>query len=233
MSDLKHDPIINAIQNGIKDDIEFNQKAERFRATLLLIYAAIDAMAFLNMPASQSDVTRKDFIDCDGEVFEISLQDTTHRQRSLRSTVRYYRFGKGAIPILRQGAKARGISFELTAETLEAWWHSVPDSCVYCGISIDEYKTLRDFILNYTGDNSMIKRFLRFYRSPKQAAINWMTIDRIDNEIGYEIANIVKCCWFCNSLKSDFFTPEEIQKFSPAIMEGLKQAISQTNESSQ
>jgi hypothetical protein len=63
MSDLKHDPIINAIQNGIKDDIEFNQKAERFRATLLLIYAAIDAMAFLNMPVNQSDVTRKDFID--------------------------------------------------------------------------------------------------------------------------------------------------------------------------
>ena len=27
------------------------------------------------------------------------------------------------------------------------------------------------------------KRFLRFYRSPKHAAINWMTIDRINNEI--------------------------------------------------
>jgi hypothetical protein len=142
----------------------------------------------------------------------------------------YYRFGKGAIPILRQGAKARGISFELTAETLEAWWHSVPDSCVYCGISIEEYKKLRDFILGYTGDNSTIKRFLRFYRSPKHAAINWMTIDRINNGIGYKISNIVKCCWFCNSLKSDFFTPEEIRKFSPAIMEGLKKVISQTNE---
>jgi len=63
MSDLKHDPIINAIQRGIKDDIDFNQNAARFRATLLLIYAAIDAMAFLNMPANQPDVTRKDFID--------------------------------------------------------------------------------------------------------------------------------------------------------------------------
>src|ERR1039458_3522258 len=61
----------------------------------------------------------------------------------------YYRFGKGAIPILRQGAKARGISFALTAETLEAWWRSVPDSCVYCGISIEEYRKLRDLILGY------------------------------------------------------------------------------------
>jgi hypothetical protein len=142
----------------------------------------------------------------------------------------YYRFGKGAIPILRQGAKARGISFELTVETLEAWWRSVPDSCVYCGISVEDHRKLRDFIQGYAGDNFTIKRFLRFYRSPKHASINWMTIDRIDNDIGYEISNIVKCCWFCNSLKSDFFTPEEMLKFSPAIMEGLKKAISQTND---
>jgi len=31
----------------------------------------------------------------------------------------YYRYGKGAIPILRQGAQKRGISFDLTAESLE------------------------------------------------------------------------------------------------------------------
>jgi hypothetical protein len=144
----------------------------------------------------------------------------------------YYRFGKGAIPILRQGAKVRGISFGLTAETLESWWHSVPDSCVYCGISIEEYRILRDFILGYTGDNSTIKRFLRFFRSPKHAAINWMTIDRINNGIGYEISNIVKCCWFCNSLKSDFFSPEEMRSFSPLIMERLKKAINQTDKPS-
>jgi hypothetical protein len=62
VSDLKHDPVINAIQKGIKDDIDFNHNAERFRATILLIYAAMDTMAFLNMPAGQLDVTRKDFI---------------------------------------------------------------------------------------------------------------------------------------------------------------------------
>jgi len=63
MSDLKYDPVINVIQRGIKDDIDFNHNAERFRATILLIYAAMDAMAFLNMPAGQLDVTRKDFIN--------------------------------------------------------------------------------------------------------------------------------------------------------------------------
>ena len=59
MSDLKYDPVINAIQRGIKDDIDFNHNAERFRATILLIYAAMDAMAFLNMPASTTSPRSK------------------------------------------------------------------------------------------------------------------------------------------------------------------------------
>ena len=61
MSDLNHDPIVNAVHKGIKEDIEFNHGHGRIRATLLLIFSAIDAMAFLNMPASQTDVTRTDF----------------------------------------------------------------------------------------------------------------------------------------------------------------------------
>src|SRR5258708_1692382 len=34
----------------------------------------------------------------------------------------YFRFGKGAIPILRQGALVRGLSFTLTADSLDGWW---------------------------------------------------------------------------------------------------------------
>jgi hypothetical protein len=63
MPDLNRNPIINAIQKGIKDDIDYNWKGGRHRATILLIFAAVDAMAYLNMPASQSDVVRRDFID--------------------------------------------------------------------------------------------------------------------------------------------------------------------------
>jgi len=33
----------------------------------------------------------------------------------------YHRYGRGAIPILKQGAKKRGIEFNLTAEELEEW----------------------------------------------------------------------------------------------------------------
>ena len=63
MSDLRYDPIINAVHKGITEDIEFNQSHGRIRAMLLLMFSAIDAMAFLNMPTSQSDVKRTDFIE--------------------------------------------------------------------------------------------------------------------------------------------------------------------------
>ena len=62
MSTFHDDPIVNAIQNGIKDDIEFNFSHKRFRAAIILIYSGIDAMAFLDMPAGQDDVTRTDFV---------------------------------------------------------------------------------------------------------------------------------------------------------------------------
>ena len=62
MTDLQRDPIINAIQNGIKRDIEVALTNERYRAATILIYAGMDAMAFLNMPAGHTEVSRNDFI---------------------------------------------------------------------------------------------------------------------------------------------------------------------------
>src|ERR1035441_2414522 len=43
----------------------------------------------------------------------------------------YYRFGRGAIPILRQGALTRGLTFTLTPESLDNWWRGTPDICAY------------------------------------------------------------------------------------------------------
>src|SRR5436190_917988 len=60
---MKLDPVVNAIHHGIRDDITFALEHKRYRATLLLSFSAMDAMAFLEMPAKQSDVTRTDFIN--------------------------------------------------------------------------------------------------------------------------------------------------------------------------
>ena len=137
----------------------------------------------------------------------------------------YYRYGKGAIPILRQGAMKRGIAFDLTAQSLEEWWRTTPDRCFYCGMTIEEYLELKDIIINYSGNNFEISKFKRFYRSPKHQAIRWMTIDRKENDIGYSVDNIVKCCWICNSLKNDFFNAEQMKQLSPQIISKLRREI--------
>ena len=139
----------------------------------------------------------------------------------------YYRFGKGAIPIFAKEHKKEEYLSSLTAESLEKWWHGQADNCSYCGISLDEYLGLRDFILSYKGGNFEINKFKRFYRSQKHQSIRWLTIDRINNNRGYEIENIAEACWICNSLKSDFFDGEQIRLIGADIIVKLKSGIRQ------
>jgi len=134
----------------------------------------------------------------------------------------YYRFGKGAIPILRQNALARGLTFELTADTFERWWHETPDRCVYCGITIQEFIRLRDFIVTYAGTNYEISKFKRVFKSPKHAAINWLTLDRMDNARGYEMDNLVKSCWFCNSIKGSILSHADMLMIAAGIIQRLQ-----------
>lgn len=141
------------------------------------------------------------------------------------SDVGYYKHGKGAISALKKRAKKRGLSFDLTAESLEDWWYSKPDICHYCGIIIEDYIKIRDFVINYKGYNFKIKKFKRFFKSPIHQKINTMTKDRVDNSIGYEISNIVKSCWICNSLKSDFLDGEQTKSIMPKIISELKSEI--------
>ena len=60
---------------------------------------------------------------------------------------------------MQQGAKKRGITFDLTAEDLERWWRTTPEACEYCGSTPDEFKRLRDLVVSYT-------QFIMFYDGP-------------------------------------------------------------------
>lgn len=137
----------------------------------------------------------------------------------------YYRFGKGAISRLKQSSKLRGIECDITPEQLEHWWLSTKDHCQYCGISQNDYIKLRDFILQYEGEDWEIIKFKRFFKTGRQKAIRWMTIDRADNTRGYLIDNIVKSCWICNSLKSDFFSFSLMKQLGPEIINQLLKKI--------
>jgi len=137
----------------------------------------------------------------------------------------YYRFGKGAIHILRQGAVARGLTFTLTPESLENWWQETPDRCTYCGINTAEFIRLRDFVCGYTGSDYEISKFKRCFKSSKHAAIGWLTLDRMDNARGYEFDNMVKACWFCNSIKGSLLNHADMLLVAGSIIERLSTRI--------
>ena len=54
--------INNCIQQGIKQSIEITHQNKCERASLILIYSGIDTMAFLDMPVTQTEAGRDDFI---------------------------------------------------------------------------------------------------------------------------------------------------------------------------
>lgn len=141
----------------------------------------------------------------------------------------YYRYGKGAITILKQGAKKRNLTFQLTEEKLTNWWKNTPDKCYYCSIDLNNYIQLRDAIIHYDGSDFDIVKYKTFFKSPKHKAIKYMTIDRLQNENGYELNNIVKSCWICNKLKGDFFTAQQIKKMTPEFIRKLIEKLQLTS----
>src|SRR5207245_3761910 len=65
---------------------------------------------------------------------KVSLKNAVKRQ----SEKGYYRYGKGAYYILKQGAEKRNIGFQITPDQLSQWWKGNLDQCYYCGITEEE-----------------------------------------------------------------------------------------------
>ena len=63
MNSVSKDPIYNAIYSGIRRDIDIAIKNNCRRSAIILIYAGIDAMAYLARPISQEYNTSQDFKD--------------------------------------------------------------------------------------------------------------------------------------------------------------------------
>jgi hypothetical protein len=47
---------------------------------------------------------------------------------------------------------------------------------------------------------------------------SWNGLDRVDNNLGYHVWNVVSCCYMCNSMKSDF-TQNEFLEHAKRIAE--------------
>ena len=58
-----------------------------------------------------------------------------------------------------------------------------------------------------------VDEFATFWQKPCHycgSSIDTIGLDRIDNDIGYQLDNIVSCCYICNIAKSDLSQEEYI-----------------------
>lgn len=76
------------------------------------------------------------------------------------------------------------------------WYNSQEKVCVYCGIKTDELK-------DYSFHSTIEARRL--------------SIDRIDNSKGYLEGNLALACLFCNFIKRDIFTYDEMKEIGQII----------------
>lgn len=95
----------------------------------------------------------------------------------------------GIYDVLKQGAKKRNIPVTITREEFVQWYKSQDRVCFYC--KRDEAIVIND------------KHFVK--RKAKR-----LTIDRVNNDKGYESKNLVLCCQRCNNIKSNYFTVGEM-----------------------
>ncbi|MDP3919134.1 MAG: hypothetical protein Q8Q35_04515 [Nanoarchaeota archaeon] len=89
----------------------------------------------------------------------------------------------------KANAKKEGIIFNISKEQFINWYNSQELCCHYCKIQPKDFKKTHDKIL--------------------LNKIN-LGLDRINNNLGYEIGNITLCCNRCNTIKSSFFSYEEM-----------------------
>ena len=116
----------------------------------------------------------------------------------------------------------RGYSVGFSYNQLKTWFWEVQNNCHYCNMSLGNFLDIRDEIISYGGENKYINQFKSIFRTRQFKKINHMTIDRKDNTIGYELNNIVKACWICNSIKGQFLEEKHMLAIAPEIISKLK-----------
>lgn len=125
----------------------------------------------------------------------------THREE-YKKYRREYRYNNpiGIYSVIKDGLTRSGNKrknlLKISKEDFVKWYNSQEQKCFYCKRTLDEIKKENDRLNNKA---------------------NRLTIDRTDNKKGYEKGNLVLCCMRCNSIKSDYFTKDEMIKIGKII----------------
>jgi hypothetical protein len=107
-----------------------------------------------------------------------------------------YSTAAGIYACISEGVRHNGRGYKLTITRQEFidWYNSQEKICFYCKRTHIEAQA---DILN--------------------RKINRLTIDRIDNDRGYEKGNLALACLRCNAIKNNYFTQDEMLKIGDII----------------
>jgi len=96
----------------------------------------------------------------------------------------------------RCGSRKNKVSVEISRDDFVEWYNKQEQRCYYCQRTLQEYLE--------SGD-SLNRNFKK------------LSIDRLDNNKGYKLGNIVISCMRCNFIKGDYFTEKEMLKIGEIV----------------
>jgi len=102
---------------------------------------------------------------------------------------------------LRFNAKNFGKKFTLTLDEFEQWYTKQEFKCGYCNLPEEDLKHVDD----------------TFMKMSK----NRLTVDCIDNDIGYADGNLILACIRCNNLKSDILNFEQMRYIGQSFLKPI------------
>ncbi len=105
---------------------------------------------------------------------------------------------------LRKGSFRRKREFNLPLEDFKKWYVLQDKKCVYCDLEEGQ--------IQYSEDR-MTKNVRR------------LTIDRINSQKGYTIDNMVLACMRCNSIKSNYFSYDQMKEIAEKYVKNKPQKI--------
>ena len=105
---------------------------------------------------------------------------------------------------MRRTGVAPGLGFDLAA--FAEWFARQPRECAYCHIP--------EYLIEELG-----------VRTQVGLPLQRLGVDRLDGEQGYELGNIVLCCFSCNKARSNTFSAEEMEIIAPGISEAWSRRL--------
>lgn len=137
-------------------------------------------------------------------------------------------FVSADLSALRKAAEDRGLEFSLQSDGLRRWWQNTPEVCVFCGQGADEVGRIVEVVVRDQGKSRFLSNVAAKIRwaYKRKSPVRRLTIDRKDNEAGYTLDNIQKCCFICNSLKGALLTDDEMAYLAPRLWARIRAACS-------